>query len=316
MIGPEGSPVSPSPPPSAPATATESAAALPAILREIRFEQTLFSLPFALLAMLLAAKGWPAGITVVWILVALIGARSAAMAINRLADAAIDARNPRTQDRALPSGRVSRRSMTLFAAAALALFLFAAWQLNPLCLALAPVALLFLVGYSWTKRFTALCHLILGATLGIAPLGAWAAVRGTYFDPSGAWDWTPWLLAFGVLTWVAGFDVIYACPDATVDRGEGLRSIPRVLGERKAFVVAQVLHGATLGFLAAAGLASADLGPAWWGGLALGALILAAEHVLVRPGNYARMGIAFFRLNAVFGGVLLLATALDVFEVI
>lgn len=287
-------------------------AAVPEILREIRFEQTLFSLPFALTAMLLAAGGLPSTRVLLLILAALVGARSAAMAVNRLADRALDARNPRTRDRALPAGRVSPKAMTAFALVALALFLGAAALLGPLCLALSPVALAFLVGYSWTKRFTALCHFVLGLTLGIAPLGAWAAVRGTYFDAAGAWDWTPWLIAFAVATWVAGFDVLYACPDAAVDRGEGLRSIPRALGERRAFLVSHALHVATVVLLVAAGWTTPSLHVGWTIAVAVGAVVLLVEHVIVRPGHYARMATAFFRLNALFGAVMLAGAVWDV----
>ncbi len=284
-----------------------------AILADIRFEQTLFSLPFLLLSAIVASGGWPAARTLGLIVVALAGARSAAMAVNRAADARYDARNPRTAGRAVPSGRVSRVAMGAFAVVALGVFLAAAAALNPLCLALSPVALLFLVGYSWTKRFTALCHLWLGTTIGIAPLGAWAAVRGSFAaglvtPPHPA---APWLLAAGVACWVAGFDVIYACPDAPTDRGEGLHSIPRLLGVERAFLVARALHVGALAAFAAAG-AAAGLGPAWWGGLALGAAILVVEHRLVGPGRYERMGVAFFRLNAVFAAVLLAAGAADV----
>ncbi len=282
------------------------------ILADIRFEQTLFSLPFLVLAALVAASGVPDGRTLGLIVLALVGARSAAMAVNRVADAEIDGRNPRTASRAVPAGRVSRAAMGGFALAATAVFLAAAASLNTLCLALSPVALAFLIGYSWSKRVTPLCHLVLGTTLGIAPLGAWAAVRGSFLDGSGAWDPFPWLLALGVAQWVAGFDVVYACPDAERDRVEDLHSIPRRIGVTRAFRVAAGLHvGAVVAFAAAG--AAGGLGPWWWGGLALGAVVLVVEHRLVRPGRYARMGTAFFRLNAVFSALLLVASALDVF---
>ena len=285
--------------------------ALLAILADIRFEQTLFSLPFLLLSALVAAAGVPAGHVLGWILVALVGARSAAMAVNRAADAAFDARNPRTAGRAVPSGRVPRVAMGAFAAVSTAAFVLAAAMLNPLCLALSPVALAFLIGYSWTKRFTPLCHLVLGATLGIAPLGAWAAVRGTFGDGAGGVDWFPWLLALGVAQWVAGFDVLYSCPDAERDRAEGLHAIPRRVGVVRAFRVAAGLHaGAVLAFAAAGG--AGGLGLAWWAALAVGAGVLVLEHLLVRPGRYGRMATAFFRLNAAFSALLLAGGALDV----
>lgn len=279
---------------------------LRAILSDIRFEQTLFSLPFALLSALLAARGWPEARTLALILVALVAARSAAMAINRFADAAIDARNPRTAGRAVPAGKVRRAAMGGFALAATGVFVAAAAALNPLCLVLSPVALLFLVGYSWTKRWTPLCHLVLGATLGIAPLGAWVAVRASLASPE------PWLLGGAVACWVAGFDVLYACPDRDVDVRDGLRSIPAALGVEAAFRVAQGLHVAAVGLLAALGILSDALGKGWWVGLAGGAALLVVEHLLVRPGRYERMATAFFRLNAVFGAVFLVCGGLDV----
>jgi 4-hydroxybenzoate polyprenyltransferase len=283
------------------------------ILREIRFEQSLFSLPFALLGMVLAAGGWPDARTFLLVVAAVVTARSGAMAVNRVADAAIDARNPRTEGRAIPAGRVSRAAVAVFAAVSVGLFVLCAWALNPLCLALSPVALAFLVGYSWTKRLTPLCHLVLGATLGIAPLGAWAAVQGTFLTTGGAVDPTPWMLGLAVATWVAGFDVLYACPDAEVDRRDRLRSIPEWLGVRRAFAVSALLHVGTVAFLIATGTSADALGAAWWPALGIGAAILALEHRLVRPGDYRRMATAFFRLNAVFGALLFAAGALDVF---
>jgi 4-hydroxybenzoate polyprenyltransferase len=291
-------------------TATAPGRALPAlraILADIRFEQTLFSLPFALLAAVLCGSpdagppAWPQGRTLAWIVVALVAARSAAMAINRFADAAIDARNPRTAGRAVPAGRVSRAAMAVFAAVATGIFVLAAAELNQLCLVLSPLALLFLVGYSWTKRFTSLCHIVLGMTLGLAPLGAWAATRATLADPR------PWILGTAVATWVAGFDVLYACPDAEVDRRDGLRSIPAALGVPGAFRVSEVLHVATVGLLAFLGLSEPRFGALWWGALAAGAVLLVVEHRLVRPGRYERMATAFFRLNAVFSILFLAA---------
>lgn len=282
------------------------AASVAAILRDIRFEQTLFSLPFCLLAAVIAARGVPEARTLGLIVLALVAARSAAMAINRFADAALDARNPRTAGRAIPAGRVPRGAMAAFAVLSLVVFVGAAAALNPLCLALSPIALALLVGYSWTKRFTSICHLALGMTLGLAPLGAWAAIRATLADL------TPWLLGLAVATWVAGFDVVYACPDAEVDRRDGLHSIPRALGVRRAFRVSEALHVLTLAFLVAAGVVTEELGPLWWPGLAAAAAVLVLEHVLVRPGSYARMATAFFRLNAVFSLLLLAAGTADV----
>lgn len=286
---------------------SDLAATVRRILADIRFEQTLFSLPFALLSALLAARGMPDGRTLLLVVAALVTARSAAMAVNRAADARIDARNPRTKDRAVASGAVRRSAMWIFSAVATALFVTAAAALNPLCLKLAPVALLFLVGYSWTKRFTPLCHVILGMTLGIAPLGAWVAVRGTLGDPE------PWALAAAVTFWVGGFDVIYACPDAEVDRREGLRSIPAALGPERAFAVSRAMHVAVPILLGWAGWASEPLRFWWWAGLGIASAVLVLEHRMVAPGRYERMAAAFFRMNAVFSVVLLSAGAADVF---
>jgi len=296
---------------SAQATSGSASRGLPAILSDIRFEQTLFSLPFLLLSALVAAGGWPDARVFGLLLVALVAARSSAMAFNRFADAEFDGRNPRTAGRAVPSGRVSRAAMGAFALVSAVVFLAAAAALNPLCLWLSPVALLFLIGYSWTKRVTAACHLILGITIGIAPLGAWAAVRGTFLGADGAFEPGVWFLALGVALWVAGFDVIYACPDAGKDDDEGLHSIPRRLGVGRAFALSAAMHAAALVAFGAAGTYF-GLGTVYFAGLGLGAVVLGVEHVLVRPGRYERMGMAFFRLNAVFSLLLLSTGAFDV----
>jgi 4-hydroxybenzoate polyprenyltransferase len=286
-------------------------AAVRAVLGDIHFEQTLFSLPFVAVSALLAWRAQGPGspwdwAACGWILLALVAARSCAMAANRWADAAFDARNPRTAGRAIPAGRVRRATMGGFALTCLAVFLFAAWCLNTLALALSPVALVFLVGYSWTKRITPLCHLVLGTAIGIAALGAWVGLR------AGLGDATPWFLFGAVATWIAGFDVLYACPDVDVDRRDGLRSIPQTLGVGRAMRVSEALHVATVGLFAAAGALTPALGAGWWTGLALGCCVLVAEHRLVRPGDYRRMATAFFRLNAVFSVTLLASTLVDV----
>jgi 4-hydroxybenzoate polyprenyltransferase len=303
--------------PSQPVTRARGLAAVGAILGDIHVEQTLFSLPFVVLSGLLAQRtdrdaGWPYHDRspyerFAWIVLALVAARSCAMAANRFADASIDAGNPRTARRAVPAGRVSRGAMGVFALATLAVFLFAAWRLNTLCLALAPVALLFLVGYSWTKRITPLCHLWLGTAIGIAPLGAWAGMTGSLASP------TPWCLFAAVATWIAGFDVIYACPDVEVDVRDGLHSIPQALGVSRAFRVSEALHVMTVLAFAATGLVTPSLGAAWWIGIAAGAALLVYEHTIVRPGDYRRMATAFFRVNAVFSAVLLAAGIVDLF---
>jgi 4-hydroxybenzoate polyprenyltransferase len=293
-----------------PVTRARGLGALAAILGDIHVEQTLFSLPFVVLAGLLARTDYE-GQALRWtcIVVALAAARACAMATNRFADAFIDAGNPRTARRAVPSGRVSRGAMGAFAVATLGLFLFTAWKLNTLCLMLAPVALLFLVGYSWTKRFTPLCHVWLGVAIGIAPLGAWAGMTAGLASP------TPWLLFAAVATWIAGFDIVYSCPDVAIDVRDGLRSIPQTLGVERAFRVSEALHVLTIAALVAVGAVTPRLGVAWWVGVGVGAALLVVEHRIVRPGDYRRMATAFFQLNAVFSFTLLAAGAVDAFVV-
>jgi 4-hydroxybenzoate polyprenyltransferase len=174
---------------------------------------------------------------------------------------------------------------------------------------LAPVALVFLIGYSWTKRFTPLCHVWLGIAIGIAPVGAWVGMTGSLASL------TPWLLFAAVATWIAGFDILYACPDVEVDVRDGLRSIPQTLGVERAFRVSEALHVATVAALGAAGAVTPQLGAAWWIGLAAGASILVAEHRIVRPGDYRRMPTAFFRLNAIFSFTMLAACVVDLFVI-
>jgi 4-hydroxybenzoate polyprenyltransferase len=275
------------------------------VLEMIKFEHTLFALPFALVGMALAAEGWPGWRTLGWIAVAMVGARSAAMGFNRLVDREIDAANPRTRSRALPAGLVTPRFVGLFVAASVALLLLAAWRLNPLCVALAPLALAVLLGYSYTKRFTALSHLVLGTALGGAPLGAWIAVRG---DVAPA----PLALAAAVVLWVAGFDVLYALQDREFDRQAGLRSIPARLGVRGALWVSGLLHLGTLALLALLpALYPPGLGVAYWIGLAGCAALLAYQHAILRPGDLSRLDAAFFTANGVLSVWLLLATAAD-----
>lgn len=276
------------------------------VLEMIKFEHTLFALPFAFLGMLLAAEGWPSWRTVGWIVVAMVGARSAAMGFNRLADRKIDADNPRTADRALPAGQVSPGFVGLFVAVSAAVLVLAAWRLNPLALALSPVALLVTLGYSYTKRFTALSHLVLGLGLGGAPLGAWIAVRGDVAA-------TPLVLCGLVLCWVAGFDVLYALQDREFDRGRGLKSIPAAVGERGALWVSGALHAAMLALLLILPrVYPPGLGTAYWVGVAGCAALLAYQHAIVRPGDLSRLNAAFFQSNGVLAVWLFAATAVDV----
>ena len=275
------------------------------VLEMIKFEHTLFALPFAFLGMILAARGWPAWSTVGWIVVAMVGARSAAMAFNRLADRRIDAENPRTADRALPAGEISPAFVAVFVVVSLAVLLVAAWRLNPLALKLAPVAIVVLLGYSYTKRFTSLAHLVLGLALAGAPIGAWIAVRGSV-------EATPLLLGAAVLLWVAGFDILYALQDREFDRERGLHSIPAALGETGALVVSALLHLAMLGCLVALPRTyPLELGVLYWIGVAGCALLLTYQHWIVRPGDLSRLNAAFFLANGLLACWLFATTTLD-----
>jgi 4-hydroxybenzoate polyprenyltransferase len=273
---------------------------LRAFLDTIRFEHTVFALPFAYLGMILAAGGWPGWRTFLWITVAMAAARTVAFAVNRYADRSYDARNPRTQDRPIPSGRLSPRSTLIYGGVALAALVVAAWQLNPLALRLLPPALLLLVGYSYTKRFTWLAHWVLGATDGLAPAGAWVAVRGTLDLPAV-------LLWLAVTWWIAGFDLIYACQDTDFDRAQGLHAVPARFGNRTALRWARVNHALTVVTLGAVGWTLA-LGWPYWVGLAGVALLLVYEHSLVSPSDLSRVNVAFFNVNSVIAVVMLAAS--------
>lgn len=266
----------------------------------IKIEHTLFALPFAFLGALLAARGLPTGWQILWIVVAMVGARSTAMAFNRLADRNIDARNPRTASRALPAGLLSVGFVWAFIVVSTALFLVAAAMLNRLTLILAPVALASVVLYSYTKRFTQFSHIVLGWCLSIAPTGAWIAVRGEFGSP------VPLILSLVVLLWTAGFDILYACQDYDFDRREGLRSIPARVGIANALWIARGLHAAA--FLALVWLyLITGLGPlAFVGVIATGALLV-YQHRLVRADDLQRLNAAFFTTNA-FVSVILLVT--------
>ncbi len=269
-------------------------------LEMIKIEHTLFALPFAFLGAVLAANGLPSLRQVFWIILAMVGARSAAMAFNRIADRKFDARNPRTASRAIPAGLLSVAFVWAFTIAAAALFLLAAAMLNRLTLLLAPVALACVLLYSLTKRWTQFSHLVLGVCLSIAPTGAWIAVRGEIGSP------IPLLLSLVVLLWTAGFDVLYACQDFDFDRREGLKSIPARFGIGRALWIARGLHAAA--FLALVWLfLITQLGPiAFVGVIATGALLV-YQHRLVSAGDLSRLNAAFFTTNA-FVSVILLAS--------
>ncbi|MBI3105932.1 MAG: UbiA family prenyltransferase [Candidatus Rokubacteria bacterium] len=274
-------------------------AAVRHFLDAIKFEHTVFALPFAYVAMVLAADGWPGWRVLVWVTLAMAGARTLAMSVNRLADRWIDARNPRTRARHLPSGLLGPRQVGAAAILSGALLLVSAAKLNPLCLALSPLAVLFLVGYSYTKRFTWLSHWILGFTDGIAAAGGWIAVRET-FDP-------PVFLLWGALTvWISGFDLLYACQDVDVDRAEGLHSVPARFGVAAALHAAKACHVLTVGAFAALG-AVMGLGVLYWVGVLVVAGLLVYEHSLVSPTDLSRLDMAFFNVNGYISVILLAA---------
>lgn len=273
------------------------------VLGMIKFSHTIFALPFALLAMVWAAGGWPSWRTVILILLAMVGARSAAMTFNRLADLRFDRENPRTMAWPLSTGAVSVPFAVVFLILSIALFVLAAWALNPLCFALSPVALIFLLGYSLTKRFTVLCHLILGFADGIAPLGAWAAVTGGFAAPA-------WWLCGAVTTWVAGFDLLYALQDVDFDRAKGLKSFPARFGVVPTLRASSLMHALTAVCYAGAAW---SFGAGWlfWAGVLLSALALAYEHLLVKPDDLSRLNAAFFTVNGYLSVGLMLAGFAD-----
>ncbi|HMF54952.1 MAG TPA: UbiA-like polyprenyltransferase [Pyrinomonadaceae bacterium] len=269
-------------------------------LEMIKFEHTLFALPFALLGAVLAARGVPSLQQIFWITLAMFGARSCAMAFNRIADRQIDARNPRTKNRAIPAGVLSVGFVWAFTVISAALFFTASAMLNRLALALSPVALASILLYSYTKRWTLLSHLVLGWCLSIAPTGAWIAVRGAIDSP------IPLLLSLVVMLWTAGFDVLYACQDFEFDRQEGLHSIPRAYGIARALWISRLFHAQAFSTLVALYLVT-HLGPiALVGVVATGALLI-YQHTLVRADDLRRLNAAFFTTNA-FVSVILLAT--------
>ncbi len=279
-------------------------------LEMIKFEHSVFALPFALTGALLAFRqnGFDSpGIwrQLLWIVVAMVAARSAAMAFNRVIDAEIDARNPRTKTRAIPAGQLSSGFAWAFTVTASLLLFFAAFELNPLCLRLAPLALAIVFFYSYTKRFTTFSHLVLGLSLGIAPAAAWIAVRGS-LDPRIL------LLTAAVMFWTAGFDVIYSCQDYDFDREEGLWSVPRALGIASALRVAQLLHVLMVGCLLAL-VYTLHVGALAVAGVAAIVALLIYEHSLVKPNDLSRVNAAFFTMNGYVSVLFFLFWAADIF---
>ena len=281
-----------------------------AVLEMIKFEHSVFALPFALTGALLAVRESGLELPAVWgkfgwIVVAMVAARSAAMAFNRVVDAEIDARNERTKVRAIPAGLVSKAFTWGFIVFWSAVLFAAAYMLNPLCLKLAPAALAIVFGYSYTKRFTALSHLVLGFALGIAPAAAWIAIRGTL-------DWRILLLTTGVMLWTAGFDIIYSCQDQEFDRQEGLFSIPRSMGVGAALVVARLLHVGMIAMLVWLSQLL-DLGYLSLAGIGVVAVLLVYEHSLVKAQDLSRVNAAFFTVNGFVSIAFFLFWAADMF---
>jgi 4-hydroxybenzoate polyprenyltransferase len=274
-------------------------------LEMIKFSHTLFALPFALTGALLAAMGVPTVGQIFWILLAMVGARTAAMGLNRLIDAEIDARNPRTATRAIPAGLLSKGNVALFITISLLLLLYAAYRLNPLCMKLAPVAIFFLLLYSYCKRFTALAHVVLGICLAAAPIGAWIAIKGEVSLP-------PLLLGAAVMFWVAGFDILYALQDLEFDKQAGLHSIPVKLGVTASLWLARIFSMIMIAFLIWLCVVE-SLGIAFICGIAAVTLLLIYEHWLLKDGDLSRLDLAFFTMNGYVSIIIFIATAVEVF---
>jgi 4-hydroxybenzoate polyprenyltransferase len=283
---------------------SESIATLPARFATlVKIEHTVFALPFAYVGALLSVGGVPRARDLLWITVAMVGARSLAMALNRLVDAGLDARNPRTARRELPSGRLRPWQVVAFCTVSLAVFLVAVWQLDPLVRWLWPIPVLGFVVYPYLKRFTWLCHLWLGAVDGLAPVGAWVAITGEL-------PWEAWVLGAAVALWIAGFDLFYSLFDLDVDRAQGLHSWATRFGVRGTFAGARAFHVATVALLVLAGL-GLDVGALYWLGVAAVGALLLYEHALVRPDDLRRLDAAFFTVNGVISVVFLGFVVLD-----
>ena len=270
----------------------------------VRIEHTVFALPFAYVGAFLSVDAWPGLANMVWITVAMVGARTLAMSVNRLIDAEIDARNPRTAARELPAGTLSRGQVLILCGLALGVFLLAVFQLDPIVRWLWPIPVAMFVIYPYLKRVTWLCHVWLGACLGLAPVGAWLGVTGSA-------PWEAWTLAGAVLLWVAGFDLFYSLFDLEHDRAEGLHSWAVRFGERGVFAGARVFHAGTVLLLVAAGL-GLDVSFFYWLGVGATAALLVYEHALVRPGDLRRLDAAFFTMNGVISVVFCVFVGLDV----
>ncbi len=274
-------------------------------LEMIKFSHTLFALPFAFTGALLAARGLPSAAQSLWILLAMVGARSAAMGLNRLVDADIDAQNPRTVSRAIPAGLISKGNVGVFITLSILLLLYAAYRLNPLCLKLSPVALFFLALYSYCKRFTAFAHIVLGICLSAAPVGAWIAIRGEVSLP-------PIILGAAVLFWVAGFDILYALQDLEFDRQAGLHSIPVTLGVKGSLWLSRSFSAVMILLLLWL-YVTLGLGVPFLCGIGAAALLLLYEHLLLKDGDLAKLDLAFFTMNGYVSIIILIATCAEIF---
>ena len=273
-------------------------------LKMIKAEHTLFALPFALASMALAAEGAPSIRSIIWILFCMVCARSGAMGFNRWADAKIDAKNPRTANREIPKGRISKNAAALFTAMSFILFIVGAAQLNRLSLILSPAPIAVFIIYSYSKRFTILCHLLVGLALGLAPVGAWIAITG-------AFSVSILYLAFGVMVWTCGFDLLYSLFDEDFDRKEGLYSLPAGFGKIKTLLVARYMHFLAFILFFMHG-ARFSLGLFYFGGLIIAGAILLYEHYLVSAYGFAKLNAAFFSMNAVVSIILFVATVADI----
>lgn len=273
-------------------------------LEMIKFAHTIFALPFAFTGAVLAARGLPSVYQTFWIVMAMVGARTAAMGLNRIIDAEIDAKNPRTESRAIPAGLIGKGTVLLFVILATLLMFYAAHRLNPLCLYLSPLILFFLVLYSYCKRFTALSHFVLGICISFAPLGAWIAIQGKVGLPAV-------LLAGSVVFWLAGFDTLYALQDLEFDRAHGLHSIPVRLGVTGSLWAARIFHVIMLGLLAALYL-TMGLGVFYLIGVGITAALIFYEHWLLRNGDLKKLDIAFFNMNIYISLTIFVFTLIDV----
>ncbi|MEN2994063.1 MAG: UbiA-like polyprenyltransferase [Thermodesulfovibrio sp.] len=275
-----------------------------AYLRMIKIEHSVFALPFAFAGALLAERGIPEIQKILWITVAMITARAAAFGFNRIIDRKIDALNPRTANREIPSGKIKLWEAIFFTTISLAIFVYSAWMLNPLCFKLSPLAIFILFIYSYTKRFTWACHFVLGMALSLAPLGAWIAIRGS-FD----WEIIPMVLM--VIFWLAGFDTLYALWDVEFDKKFGIYSIPKVFGVKNAINLARVFHAIAWGFLIVNGLVF-KLNIFYWIGMAVVGFLFIKEHSLVKHDDLSKLNIAFFNMNGYISVTVLIFTAMAI----